>query len=153
MRSEADKEKVEIQVFKDFAAASGLNICLKSIIKGDPNIGQPDISCKLNEQLVHFELTEACAPEFAKAITESGKSGDVVAVWGEDVSEKTILKKISNEYEVSEPVDLLLYTAGRTALPDEVIIARIDPILANGLGPFRRVWFMGDSCKCIASNS
>ena len=51
------------------------------------------------------------------------------------------------------PFELVLYTASRTALPDEVIVAKIETVLTDGLGPFDRIWLFGDQVQFVASNS
>jgi hypothetical protein len=100
-------------------------------------------------------MAEACAPEFKRAISELGKAiqaaensnsptPDPPAVWGSDVSVETIRKKIQKTYPIKEPVELLLYTNGMTAMTDEVLKAYIEPVLASGAGQFRKVWLFGE---------
>lgn len=144
MRAEADKAPDDLAVFAAFVQRAALPVVPGSAKKRLPP--EPDILCRFHSgEAVAFELTEACAPEFAEAGTKASKERKGVAfAWGNDVSEKTIAKKLRQTYEVNGPVELLLYTNGRTALPDEVIKAKIEPLLREGLGQFRRVWFMGD---------
>jgi hypothetical protein len=144
MTREHEKVALELAIFASFA--NRMNLGAEDVRNGDATKGEPDILCTLQgEGEVAYELAEACAPEFAEAETRARKDKDSVAfAWGNDVSEVTIRNKLQKTYCVQRPLDLLLYTNGRTALPDDVITDKIIPLLAKGLGPFRRVWFMGD---------
>jgi len=153
MRNEYDKAKVELTIFTEFAKTAGISIKKGSIRKGNADLGEPDIFCELREGAVYFELAEVCAPEFAAAISHSLKTGKTEAVWGGDVSIETIRKKLRKTYKVSSPIELILYIAGRTALPDDVLVPQLEPYLSNNLGPFSRVWLFGDQIHCLASNS
>ena len=153
MRNEEDKAKVELSIFEKFVEVSGISVKSDSVRKGNADQGEPDIYCEMEEGVVYFELAEACAPEFAAAISRSLKSGKSEAVWGGDVSIETIRKKRKKTYKVSEPIELILYVAGRTALPDDVLVPQLKPVLSKDLGPFRRVWLFGDEIHCLANNS
>jgi hypothetical protein len=153
VRNEEEKAQIEIKVFSDFICAANIDVDPNSIRKGNAAAGEPDIYCEIEGSPVYFELTEACAPDFAATITKSRKAVEPKATWGGDVSVQTVQKKLGKTYNVSTPIELLLYTAGRTVLPDDVIAAQVEPILANGLGSFRRVWLFGDHVKCMACNS
>lgn len=147
MRTEADKAPDDLAVFVAFVQRAALPVVPGSAEKRHPP--EPDILCRFQSgEVVAFELTEACAPEFAAAESKALKEG-IAFAWGNDVSEKTISKKLRQTYRVSAPVELLLYTNGRTALPDEAIKAKIEPLLSGGLGQFRRVWFMGDEVSAF----
>ena len=147
-RSEEDKGAIELAIFLKFVAMSGLEILPSSATKRSPP--EPDILCALaSGEVLAFELAEACAPEFAEATSNAINKGVSVA-WGADVSSATVLKKLAKSYVTAHPTELLLYTNGRTALPDEHICGDIAPLLHNGLGPFKRVWFMGDSVHLLA---
>ena len=153
MRNEEDKAKLELNVFAKFSEAAGISVKRDSVRKGDADSGEPDICCEMEEGIVYFELTEACAPEFAAAITRSLKTGKSEFVRGGDVSIDTIRKKLRKNYEVADPIELILYVAGRTVLPDDVLVPQLKPFLSNGLGPFRRVYLFGDEVHCLASDS
>jgi hypothetical protein len=152
--NEEEKGEVEKAVFSEFIEKAGTSIDLTSVKKELPPF--PDISCRLSSnEKVWFELAEACAPEFKQAIADLGKAIRAAeesnspmpappAVWGGDVSAETIQKKIRKNYPVQEPVELILYTNGMTAMTDQVLKARIEPILSNGAGQFRRVWLFGE---------
>jgi len=142
--SEYEKGIVELSIFALFAEQAGLKIIDDSPRKSDPNEGKPDIFCLLDSGPTYFELTEACAPTFVAAVSTGSNKKDQPSDWHTDVSEETVQKKLEKSYQVSEPVELLIYTAGRTALPDEDIIEKIQPLLSKGLGPFRRIWLFGE---------
>jgi len=142
--SEYEKGIVELSIFALFAKEAGLKIINGSPRKSDPNKGKPDIFCVLDSGPIYYELTEACAPEFVAAVSNGSNKHDAPSQWHTDVSEETVQKKLEKSYQISEPVELLIYTAGRTALPDEEIIEKIQPVLKNGPGPFRRIWLFGE---------
>jgi hypothetical protein len=152
MSTEDTKSVVELEMFRRFVLASGLRVTTGSERKGSAALGEPDIICELSGQSAGFELAEACAPEFAAAATAALKSSDGVAVTsGNDVSPTTLRKKIAKRYSVECPVHLLLYRNGLTVLTDDIIIARLQPELVDGLGQFQSIWFHGDETHCIAA--
>jgi hypothetical protein len=108
---------------------------------------KPDIYTKIkNEGVVWFELTEACAPEFKKAINSHSQKDLEILV---DVSSDIVLKKIKKTYPVKEPIELLIYTDDATSLSDKHLIQSIQSKLQKGAGSFRRVWFMGEKVSQI----
>ena len=146
--NESDKGKIEVAIFEEFASRAELDIVPGSLKKELPPY--PDLSYKIaGEGKLWIELTEACAPEFKQAINNPPDDGSSVAVWGGDVSVETIRKKIRKRYDVKEPVDLLLYTNGATAMTDGILKAFIEPVLRKGTGRFRHVWLMGDQVHLI----
>ena len=148
MATEYEKGLVELSIFEGFAEKAGLKIVSGSAKKTDPNKGKPDLFCVIDTEPVYFELTEACAPDFVAATNGSKRNG-IISNWGNDVSEETVKKKLEKIYQVNGPVELLVYTAGRTGLADEVIIAKIQQVLNSGHGQFRRIWFYGENIKIL----
>ena len=144
MTSEYEKGLVELSIFRQFAEQAALKIIDGSPKKSDPNKGKPDIFCLFEEGPVYFELTEACAPAFVAAVSNGSNKTDSPTKRHTDVSEETVQKKLEKIYRVAAPIELLIYTAGRTALSDEAIISKIMPVLKNGPGPFRRIWLFGE---------
>jgi len=145
---EAEKGDTELAFFEKFAKLADLGVVPGSAQKMLPPA--PDILCRLeNGERVAFELAEACAPEFNAEIARL-RHGDVGAVWGDDVSDDTVRKKLRKRYNTEHPVELLLYRNGASALPDLQIIGKVEGVLGSGLGQFRRVWFLGDALHCIA---
>jgi hypothetical protein len=149
MRTEEDKAKAEFAVFEQFVQQSALSIVPGSAHNGDHLLKEPDILCTLKSgESLAFELTEAVAPEFAKALNKNESFA-----WGNDVIEATVRKKLCKEYHVECPVDLLIYTDARTGSNDDNIIAKIQPILqCRGLGSFRKVWLFGDGVHEITTD-
>ena len=154
MGKETEKAAVEMKVFTEFAKVAKIGLVPGSAKNGNADLGEPDIFCTLlKEGNTYFELTEACAPEFKALINKSIKSGDPEVTSGSDVSVETLEKKLRKKYKVSEPVELLLYTNNGTVLTDKDIAEKVAPILSSGLGPFRRVWLLGEGAQVLASNS
>ena len=149
MSSEYEKGLVELSIFAEFAKQAELRIINGSPRKSNPNERKPDIFCQLKEGPTYFELTEACAPEFAAEISNGLNKHDSPSRWHTDVSEETVKKKLQKSYQVSEPIELLIYTAGRTALPDEIIANKIREVLNDGAGPFQRVWLYGEQVTLL----
>ena len=143
MATEHEKGILELSIFKEFAKKADLKVLNGSAKKSDPNQGKPDIFCVIGAEPVYFELTEACAPEFAAA-SNGSKRTDIITVWGNDVSEETVKKKLQKTYQINQAVELLVYTNGRTGLSDEVIATKIQEVLNHGHGQFRRIWLFGD---------
>lgn len=154
MSTEGDKAIVELAVFREFVLAAGLDVAHDSERKGNATLGEPDVLCTLNGKPVGFELAESCAPEFAAEASAATRSPTGVsdAVWGDDVSDVTLRKKLNKRYSVECPVHLLFYARGFTGLPDSVIIDRLRPVLAAGLGPFRSLWFFGERAQQVAGD-
>ena len=94
------------------------------------------------EGIVRFELAEACAPEFAEAINNPIQEG-VYSTFGSDVSLQTVQRKLTKQYPVEDPIELLIYTDGGTAKPDFLLIYDIEDACEGGSGQFRRIWLMG----------
>lgn len=150
--TEESKSVIELEVFRRFVRASGLPVTLGSESKGSAILGEPDILCEFSMQPAAFELAEVCAPEFQAVASAALKSVDGGAVAsGDDDSAVTMRKKLAKRYSVACPVHLLLYRNGFTVLPDEIIIARLQPELVDGLGQYQSIWFHGDGTHCIAA--
>lgn len=154
MHGEAEKGLIEIAIFDEFAKALSLKLVDGSVEKIDPGvfpkIKMPDIYCELEEGPVYYELTEACDPELIKAIKaieESGTSeeeGCAPEFCKNDASEDTLRKKLNKQYDIDAPVELIVYTNGRTVLDDDEISLRIrETVKTLGFGQFRKVWFFG----------
>ena len=149
MNIEKSKGLIELKIFSDFADRRGLPIVPGSAEKREPP--EPDILCTLQTgEALAFELAEACAPQFAAAISSALKGHAPSAVWGDDVSEATIQKKLSKTYPVNCQVELLLYANGQTIMPDDYILGKIEPIVRHGCGQYRRIWFLGEGIHVVA---
>ena len=151
MDYESRKAEQELAAFRKFAIAANLPISKGSERSGVAAQGEPDIVCILNGQEASFELTTACAPEFAAAAAVAKRSPTGVSVaFGEDVSAETLRKKLAKRYSVHCAVHLLIYR-GLTALTDQIIIDRLRPEIDRGLGQFSKIWFHGDKVHLLAA--
>ena len=146
--SAADKAAREVRVFSEFVAKSGLQIDPASVESRAPP--EPDIRCALSgDGDVAFELVEFCNAELAKDVADQRKRGTKPQFhFVEDSSEDAFLRKIAKSYQTDVPTELLCYT-GRAGVSDDVILASLRALTnMHGLGPFRRVWFLGQTvCK------
>jgi hypothetical protein len=141
-RAESDKSQEELAVFGRFVRFRRLRLVEGSVSKQQPP--NPDIRCELvDEGMVGFEIAEACAPEFKAAVTRALKGGPPEALFGGDVSETTLRKKLAKQYPVNYLVELVIY-AGITALSDDILEPTLRLLVQNSRGQFRRVWLLGD---------
>ncbi len=144
--NEEEKGQFEVEIFKRFSGLVDLEFDMTVVSKSYPP--KPDIYTEIhNEGVVWFELTEACAPEYKKAINSHSLRN--LEIDGEDISSQIVLRKITKTYPVSEPVELLVFTDEATSLSDKRLIKSIQSMLKKGAGSFRRVWFMGEKVHLI----
>ncbi len=147
MASEHEKGKIEVEVFKRFAKVAGLNV--SSVEKQLPEGGIPDLKCIIDNEIVYFELAEACSQDIAKALATTESKDEPIYVEVKNYSTDIYRKKIKKTYSVSEPVELLIYTAGRSILPDEVILENLQNSARYGKGQFRKIWYFGEHAEEI----
>ena len=74
----------------------------------------------------------------------------VAIAWGDDVTHLTLRKKLTKRYRVACGIQLLIYTNGLTAMPDDLILARLEPEFASGFGSFDTVWLFGESMHRVS---
>ena len=74
------------------------------------------------------------------------------ALWTTDPTRYVLLKKIRSSYACNVPVDLLCYADGLLVTPDDGALDEMRALIdAEGLGPFRSIWFHGeDSVYLVA---
>ena len=142
MSSEHEKGKIELEVFKRFEQVARLNV--SSVEKQLPEGGIPDLKCMIDNEVVYFELAEACSEDIAKALANANNKDDPIYVEVKNYSTDIYHKKIEKTYSVNEPIELLIYNAGRSILPDEVILESIKQSAQYDKGPFRKVWYFGE---------
>jgi hypothetical protein len=150
MRDEVAKGEEEVRVFERFVHLSGLKIIPGSIRKRPPP--EPDLLCDIeSEGPVAFEITEACASEFAQAESEIARGKEVGAIWAGATGSatETIRKKLLKRYSAVCPMELIMYT-GRMGTPDSILKAWVQPYALSTLGPFRRIWLLGQSLHLLA---
>lgn len=144
MGSENDKGVVELDVFREFAKWSPLEIDVESLEK---RVGQsePDILCLVvNEGPVAFELVEICDSTIA-ALPSTLRHGESTSSWTSDPTTEIIRHKLHKIYKTQAPVELLCYSRGRVVTADDDIIEELRRWTNAIDGPFRRVWFLGES--------
>jgi hypothetical protein len=74
MRTEEDKVKVELKIFREFVTKWNLPFDLQTARKLDPNKKQPDILCKHEiDGYIAFELVEICDPKLAQVKSQANK--------------------------------------------------------------------------------
>mgnify|MGYP001555753577 CR=1 FL=1 len=152
MKTDSEKATVELAIFREFAKAANLDVVESSIRKGNADLGEPDVICEVRGRGQYaFELTEACAPEFAAAMTKTRETGDSVFTWGSDATTETVEQKTNKSYRVDCPVDLVVYTNGRTAFDrlNDILVPMIERALEKGAGVFHRVWLLAEGVTLV----
>ena len=140
--SSLDKQCRELSSFREFIERSGLEFDVSSAINRDPP--EPDILCLDKSRTPHaFELVELCDSAIAELYGQSSlPSVSAMFLGSPDFSK--VERKLTNHYVTEATCHLLCYSAGRTAAPDDLLIAELREIDFTGQGNFRTVWFMGE---------
>ena len=148
MHTEEAKGVHELEVFDTFIERSGIPVIKDSIEKRPA--GEPDILCNCTGLgAVAFELARICDPDLA-ALLDQREPQNAKFIWTSDPSLEILKKKRSRSYKTDHPIELLLYTDGRVVTPDDDIVPTIKPYLECNSGPYRRVWFMGETTvECV----
>ena len=114
-------------IFEEFVHRALLDISPDTIESRDPP--EPDIHCatRAGEPLA-FELGEICAAELARDLVELGRNADRKPAqrWPGDPTEAMYQKKIAKSYSAVK-TSLLLYTDGRTTIPDDIAVKLSTP--------------------------
>ena len=110
---------------------------------------EPDLLCiHVHRGPVAFELVSLVDPEIAKVFA-AGPKARIEAFLTSDSSERIVRKKLEKTYTTNAPgIELLVYTDGRTILPDDGIIPTLMPLFGAHSHPFKRIWFMGEHQTC-----
>jgi hypothetical protein len=136
---EREKQNRELEVFQAFLKAVGWPNNDSIVNRAPP---EPDI---LYEHptlgLIAFELAENCSPDIAAAITGQLRDGEQYYTRTRDYFLDVLRNKQKKEYETPHPVDLIIYTDGRCATPDDYIIALSQQ--QDDTGRFRKIWYFG----------
>ena len=144
------KAERERRIFLEFVEASGLPINPATIENRPPP--EPDIRCVVAEKgSVAFELVELCNAELAKDIGDQIKRGtDPTFLMLDDPGPIILRDKLQKRYCTDAPIELLCYS-GRIAVSDDRSFASLlDVTDLEGMGPFRRVWFLGEeTCEIL----
>lgn len=153
MTDTREKTERELRIFREFVQRSSLMVDPDSVKSCDPP--RPDISCEIcGLGVVHFELVEICDEALAETISRQERSNSLEPefVWLGDPIPRICRQKRRKNYKAEGPIDIVFYTAGRTAMPPDVIIPSIKRAFFSEPDPFHRVWLMaeiGEFCGCI----
>lgn len=138
MSTKADlKSEREVSEFALFVKALGSWSKITDV-KSQPQ-DFADVASKFDGETVSFELLSIVDEDLA-----SRKSGGMFWADTAKVDEKVSAKLREKNYKDSCSVELLIYSKA-TSLTTEVILHDSQKALwIDGLGPFRRVWFMSE---------
>jgi hypothetical protein len=149
--SSSAKASKEVRLFLEFLERSRLPVDPSTVESREPP--EPDVRCVIQQDgPVAFELVEICNSELAKDIGDQLRRGTKPRFHMlDDLSRAAFLGKLRKNYHTDEPIELLCYT-GRTAVPDDRSLLTLRDLAdCHGLGPFRRVWFLGEkTCEVAA---
>lgn len=138
MSSEEAKAIHEVEIFSNFLSAAKVYPPPESIEKRKPP--EPDILCEFSTgDALAFELVEICDPNLAAAFSNPFDDR-IVYVRTSDPTARIIRKKLSKEYSTDGPVELLCYTAGRTATPPSLIAGIARLYACSVRHRYRKVW-------------
>lgn len=144
MGTDTSKSANERSVLEYLIGERNLPINRSSIAKllGDR---MPDFrATTLDGELVAFEITEICAQEVARLISEA-KRGETFAIHTADPTSYILTSKLSKRYAIDYPIELVCFWGGRTISTDDMIVPTMQCILESALAnPFRRVWYVGE---------
>jgi hypothetical protein len=143
------KARRERAFFARFVSAAYPDIDLATVQSCRPQA--PDIACSTSTgERLAFELLRLCTPEVTKPVGDALKAGigkasvSATAVLTEDQTRRELLKKLRKSYVCEAPVDLLCY-ADLLVTADDVALEEMRAVVdAEGLGPFRSIWFHGE---------
>jgi hypothetical protein len=105
---------------------------------------EPDILYDGAYGKIAFELVENCAPDLAenRAFLKNGNGETLINT--SDPTINRIRSKLKKSYETEFPVELLIYTNGRVATPNNMAVERIKSEIEFARQcPFRRAWYFG----------
>jgi hypothetical protein len=143
------KARRERAFFARFVSAAHPDIDLATVQSCRPRA--PDIACSTSTgERLAFELLRLCTPEVTKPVGDALKAGigkasvSATAVLTEDQTRRELLKKLRKSYACEVPVDLLCY-GDLLVTADDVALEEMRAVVdAEGLGPFRSIWFHGE---------
>ena len=153
------KARRERAFFARFVSAAHLDIDLATVQSCRPRAGRggetlvpPDIACSTSTgERLAFELLRLCAQEVAEPVGDALKAGigkgfsvSATAVLTADQTRRELLKKLRKSYACDVPVDLLCYADGLVTADDVALAVMRAVVDAEGLGPFRSIWFHGE---------
>jgi hypothetical protein len=143
MSSQGDeKAEGERIVFSLFAKAMDW-LAVEELTQSRPE-PEPDILYDGTFGKIAFELLENCAPDLAENQAFLRKGSGEAMLNTSDPTIDRIRSKFKKSYVTEFPVELLIYTNGRIATPNQMAIERFRSQLNFAhINPFRRVWYFG----------
>lgn len=148
MNRQAEKDVYEREVFLKFLEMANLNIDRETVKNGDPHRNEPDILCEfVSGKWIGFELGRLTDPRLRQAVNRwKPVNGEYIRT--NDPSRQIAKNKLSKKYDVTFPVELLLYKEYPIITPDNVILPTIKP-LCQIKHNYSRVWFMGKNIELL----
>ncbi|WP_448212147.1 hypothetical protein [Colwellia sp. MEBiC06753] len=141
MNSEREKGQHEIAIFKQFCACLP-NTQVSHIKKCLPP--KPDLSCTFNHQHVYFELARNYPKAFAQQYFST--KDHAKATWQEGDTRAMLKTKLDKNYQVNEPIYLLLYDDLGIALPNKVVVKKLKSMLTTREHiQFKQIWYFAQN--------
>lgn len=127
------KSAREVAEFEVFAQA------LSQWIKITQIFSQPkdwtDITANFGEEIIGFELLSIVDEDLA--------AGNIRGEWAK-VEEKLSAKLLNKKYKDECPIELLIYSKLSFQTTDMILYETQKALWRDGLGPFRRIWFLSE---------
>ncbi len=147
MGTEADKSEEEIRYLNAFFEISEINDH-GPIEKLNPPV-TPDLKCVVSGRKRYFEMSRMCSQDLTKHV----KLENTNAIWLDDQVERLLNKKLSCEYQVSEPIDLVFYDVGWIALPPDVVVAKLNHAMKDhDEHPYATIWYLAEGAVAKIKN-
>jgi hypothetical protein len=151
MYSEAEKAKIELQVFADFVNIASLPIRISTVEKRI--LPEPDLLCVHDtEGRLAFELVELCdtrlARSLASAISVRSNAGEIEYIRTSDPTWSVAVKKLRKSYKTECASNLLCYTNGRIITPIDVIRPTLEHLLSSSQHKFTKAWLLSEGKVC-----
>jgi hypothetical protein len=155
LKSDERKKRTEMNVFRSFVSASGLDVDPTSPTNGDADQRYPDIGCTVSDKPYWFELGQIISKTVAQKINAKRRERSGGFSFDQELPFVEIIKKkaMKNYETQGAPVDLVLHFDLRLGSKD-VVLALVEKhsqlleTFVNG-GPFARVWIFDDWKKHI----
>ncbi len=139
--NESQKQEEERDAFSRFVARLGTQENWQSVTSKQPP--HPDLLCiHKTEGPIAFEVVSLTNPDVAH-VEAGGPKAPKGAFYTDDSPVTIIRKKLHRKYVTdAKRIELLVCLDGRTVLPEDVLIPKIQPWFdAVVPHPFEKVWF------------
>ncbi len=148
MKSTKDQKKAQAErdLFRQFANAMSWPIepdLIKNLEPPQPDILYDGPNCK-----IAFELVENCSENLAHNNSKLINGNGQILINTSDPTIKIVREKLANKYITDYPIELLCYSNGKLATPNDMAVARMkNELEVAPQNPFRRVWYFGKQNK------